>query len=217
MTQSDPSYVRVWDPLIRILHWILVIAFFTAYFTEEDLLTTHSWAGYVVGAAVVVRVIWGFVGPRRARFTDFLYSPRRILRYSVELIRLYPRERYLGHSPAGGAMVAVLLLALAITVWSGLEVLATEEGAGPLARAELDGATMSGISPASANGDEQFYKEAEEGIEGGGVLDWEEIHEVAANGTLVLMILHIAGVLLASFAHRENIIRAMFTGRKRKD
>ena len=217
MTQDSRSYVRVWDPLVRVLHWVVVIAFFTAYFTEEDLLTTHSWAGYVVGAVVVVRAIWGFVGPRRARFTDFLYSPRRVLRYGLDLIRLRPRERCLGHSPAGGLMVVALLLGLAVTVWSGLEVQAVEEGAGPLASVETDRTAISLISPVFADGNEELYEEYEKEDEGGGLVDWEEIHEVAANATLVLVILHVAGVLLASFVHRENLTGAMFTGRKRKN
>lgn len=216
MAENDRSYVRVWDPLIRILHWVVVVAFFTAYFTEEDLLTAHTWAGYVVGAAVVVRVVWGLLGPRHARFADFLYAPGKILRYAFDLVRLRPHERYLGHSPAGGAVVLALLVGLAITVWSGLEVLAVEEGAGPLARIESDWSAMSAISPAKADDDEP-YEEAETGAEGRSTVDWEEIHEFSANATLLLVILHIGGVLLASFVHRENLVGAMFTGRKRRE
>ncbi len=56
-------------------HQSLALAFFTAYFTEDDFFTQHVWAGYVVAAVVLIRIVWGFVGPKHARFSDFVYSP----------------------------------------------------------------------------------------------------------------------------------------------
>ena len=67
--------IKVWDPIVRIGHWTLVIAFFTAYFTEDDFLTLHVWAGYVIGVVVSFRLIWGFVGGQHARFKDVVRSP----------------------------------------------------------------------------------------------------------------------------------------------
>lgn len=92
MQANDHGLILVWDPLVRTLHWVLVVGFFTAYLSEDDLLTTHTWAGYVVGGVVLVRQAWGFVGPRHARFADFAYPPRRVLRYGLELVLLRPRE-----------------------------------------------------------------------------------------------------------------------------
>jgi cytochrome b len=208
--QGRDQLVRVWDPLVRIGHWLLVAAFFVAYFTEDDLLTVHVWAGYIAGAIVVVRIVWGLVGSRYARFTDFVHSPREVLAYLRDLIRL-SALRYIGHSPAGGAMIIALLLGLAASVGSGLVLYALEDGAGPLSPwIEQAGEATSGLGnnrDDDEGGRGRVHSESEE--------LWEEIHELAVNLTLFLVILHVAGVLLASIVHRENLIRSMITGLKR--
>lgn len=201
--------VKVWDPFVRVAHWLLAVGFLVAYLTEGEPEWLHSWAGYLVAALVVLRLLWGFVGPRHARFADFVYGPGKILRYLGDLLRLRA-PRYLGHSPAGGAMILALLLALAATSFAGMATLAQEEGEGPLAGwiAPLE-------RPAGASGErDDDHEEGErEGEEG----EWEEIHELLANLTLVLVLLHLGGVALSSLAHRENLPRAMVTGYKRRD
>jgi cytochrome b len=184
---AGASFVYVWDPFVRVFHWTLVVAFTVAYLTEDDLLSVHVWAGYVVGALVLARVVWGFAGSSRARFSDFVYSPGAALRYVRDLM-LFRAERHLGHSPGGGYMVVLLLLFLAATVVTGLVVYGGDQQAGPLAG--------------------MFTERTGEAM--------EEVHEVLANITLALVIAHVAAVLLASFAHRENLVRAMITGYKRR-
>jgi cytochrome b len=165
----------------------LVVAFTVAYLlTEEDVLQVHVWAGYLIGALVVARAIWGFIGPEHARFADFLYSPADTLRY-VRDLPLFRAERHLGHSPGGGAMVALLLVMLAATVVTGLVVYGGEQQAGPLAG--------------------MFTQEFGE--------SFEEVHELIANITLALILAHVAAVVLASFVFRENLVRSMVTGYKR--
>jgi cytochrome b len=211
----------VWDPLVRIGHWLVVLGFFAAYLTEDDLLDVHVWAGYVVGAVVVVRVAWGFVGPQHARFADFVHGPGEIFRYVRGLITLQGK-RYIGHSPAGGAMVIALLLSLAATTGSGLALYAIEENAGPLASwmgqagpAPNVDAIPSADTRAASENDES--ERGAKGSEAPGEEFWEELHEFFANFTLALVVFHIAGVLLASYAHRENLVRAMITGKKRAE
>lgn len=180
--------VAVWDPFVRLAHWTLVAGFAVAYLTEDHLLWLHVWAGYVVGVVVALRILWGFVGPHHARFTDFVYGPGTVFGYLGGLLQA-TAKRHVGHSPAGGAMVVALLLGLAALVGTGLVLYALDEGAGPLA-----------------------------GVLGRGDDDlWEELHEFLANLVLVLVVLHVAGVLLAGRVHGENLVRAMLTGRKRPD
>ena len=106
-------------------------------------------------------------------------------------------------SAGGGAMVLLLLISLLGTVGTGLELYAIEENAGPLAP------FVSYASPPGQAEGEEAYEGAEE--------FWEEFHEVLANLMLILVVLHVAGVLLASYVHRENLTRAMVLGLKRSE
>jgi cytochrome b len=200
--------IRVWDAFVRLFHWSVAVGFFVAYFSE-DVLRLHVWAGYVVGVLVVLRIVWGFIGPEHARFSSFIFPPGTVIRYLWDLL-LGRAKRYLGHSPGGGAMVLVLLISLLGTVGTGLVLYAIEENAGPLAPFVSSASPSGQVQPAM----EREGDEGNEGAEGSGEL-WEELHEVLANLMLILVILHVAGVLLASYVHHENLTRAMVTGRKR--
>jgi cytochrome b len=204
---SEPT-VPVWDPLVRVFHWALAVAFFVAYFSGDAMLALHVWAGYAIGGLILLRLVWGFAGPKHARFSDFVTGPLAVWRYLLDLIR-FRAKRYLGHSPAGGAMALALLLGLALVVGTGLQLYAIEEHAGPLA-----GLTAaSAPAPARAAVAKGENEGEERGSTGEGL--WGELHEVLANLTLVLVALHIGGVVIASLAHHENLARAMITGRKR--
>lgn len=109
---------RVWDPLVRIFHWSLVASFGLAWLTSDRSGDIHHWFGYAAATLVVVRLVWGIVGPRYARFLDFVRSPRVIFGYLRD-IRSGTEVRYLGHNPAGGAMVVVLLAGVLATAFTG--------------------------------------------------------------------------------------------------
>lgn len=110
-------------------------------------------------------------------------------------------------------MTVALLVALAAAAFSGMATLAVEDGEGPLA-----GLLTAQSLPAWAIEDEAEnhaeYGEHGEGEEAGEA--FEEIHEIVANVTLLLIALHVGGVIAASLAHRENLVRAMITGYKRR-
>jgi len=215
--KPSANTIRVWDPIVRIGHWALVLSFFVAYFTEDDFLTQHVWAGYAVGAIVCIRLAWGFIGSEHARFSDFVRSPAATLRYLGDLMGHRARH-YIGHNPAGGAMIVALLIGLSGTVYSGLMLYAIEEDSGPLAGwvAQDNTATVlpAIISTARADDDD---RESRNGEGESGEEFWEETHEVFANLLLLLIALHVAGVIYSSYVEKENLPKAMITGRKRID
>jgi cytochrome b len=206
-TTSRPASTLVWDPLVRFGHWALVAAFAVAYLSGEDEADAlHVWGGYIVGAIVLLRVGWGFVGPRHARFSDFVRSPLVALAYFRDL--LYGRaRRYVGHSPAGGAMVIALLVCLAATVATGL-IAYGEEGKGPLAAVLVTDANANG-NEAEDRAPAKTGREESESTIG-------ELHGLLANITVALVVAHILGVAVASVVHKENLVFAMITGRKRR-
>src|SRR5512134_3660005 len=89
--------VQVWDPFVRIFHWSLVGLFILAFMTGDETEWLHLAAGYAIAALVLLRIIWGFVGPRHARFGDFVKPPRAVADYVGNAIRLRA-PRYLGHN-----------------------------------------------------------------------------------------------------------------------
>jgi cytochrome b len=97
-------------------------------------------------------------------------------------------------------MVLLLLLSLAATTVAGMTLYALIDDAGPLAGLVASDGDATTTGEASDETRMEF---------------WEETHELLANLTLLLVILHTAGVIVASRAHRENLVKAMFTGKKR--
>ena len=181
--------IKVWDPLVRLFHWLLVAGFFIAYLSGDEWLTVHVWAGYLVAGLILFRLLWGFVGPRHARFSDFVVAPAQVRAYLTDMLKGRER-RYLGHNPAGGLMIVALLLGLAAISLTGLALYGVEDQAGPLA----------GLMAGSGEFTEDVL---------------EELHEFFANLTLLLVAIHVAGVVWESLRHGENLVRAMITGRKR--
>jgi cytochrome b len=188
---SELNRIKVWDPVVRVFHWGLVIAFAVAYLTEDEAMKVHLAAGYTVLGLVLFRILWGFVGSPHARFSDFIFRPGVVSAYLKD-IALRRARRYLGHNPAGGVMIVLLLVSLLGVSFTGLAVYAADEHAGPLAF------WLGGVG-------ERWEHRLEE---------W---HEFLSNFTVMLVLFHVIGVLVESVLHRESLVAAMFTGYKRAD
>jgi cytochrome b len=168
--KQAPARQRIWDPFVRVFHWSLVGAYVLAWATAEEWDLLHERLGWFLLALLGLRLVWGLIGTRYARFGDLLRGPGEVRAYLGSLLRGDP-EHHAGHNPAGGWMVLALIATLAATALSG--VLITRGG------------------------------EA-----------WEDLHEGLAGLSLVLVGVHVLGVLVSSFLHRENLVKTMLTGNK---
>lgn len=181
----------VWDRGVRVFHWSLVVCVALAWATGEAdgfLFQVHLWSGYAVLALVVFRIAWGFLGGRHALFTSFIRRWPDVRSHLASVLKLSP-ERHVGHNPIGGWMILALLSVLTLMVATGL--FSTPDGG------DGTGGPFAGFVGAGASGV----------ISG--------IHEGLSSGLLVLIVIHLAGVLGESVLCRENLVRAMWSGRKR--
>jgi cytochrome b len=174
--ERSAGRVQVWDRFVRVFHWLVVAGFAVNYFElVRSGKLPHQLIGYGVLALVAARILWGLVGPHRARFADFVRGPAAVRRHLGDILAHRDR-RYLGHNPAGGAMVLALLTSIVLVGLTGW--LCTTDW---------------------------FF--------GSDLM--EETHELLATLMLALVGLHVAGVIHASWRHRENLVKSMVTGRKR--
>lgn len=181
--------VRVWDAPVRIFHWVLVALVTTSWVTSEiggNAMTYHMWSGYAILTLVVSRIVWGFIGSEHARFRGLLYGPRAIMDYASAMFGSSSRY-YLGHNPLGGVSVILMLASLALQAGTGLFANDDIATEGPLAHLVSE-ATSSLLTT---------------------------IHRYNFYVLVALIAIHVAAALFYLIVKRENLIGAMFTGRKR--
>ena len=119
MNASD-RYFRVWDLPLRLFHWLLVVAIAVAFLSSEEDSALNQWhvlSGWTAGLLIVFRLIWGFVGGEHSRFVDFLNLSG--IRHHLSGLARGKVEPTVGHNPLGAIAVILLLLLVAVTVWSG--------------------------------------------------------------------------------------------------
>ena len=117
--QQQHRRVPVWDPFVRVFHWSLLVAGIVVLGSAEEQAWLHEQTGYFILALIGLRVLWGLIGSRHARFSDFVYGPEKTLAYMKGLGAGRPQS-YLGHNPAGGWMVVALLCTMLAAGASGL-------------------------------------------------------------------------------------------------
>ena len=186
MKTSQLKQKKVWDLPIRLIHWSLVILIAVLWWTaENDQMDNHRLAGYGVLALIVFRLYWGFAGSNTARFSHFIKSPRAAWQYGQGLFKPEQSNK-IGHNPLGGYSVVLLLSLLITQVALGLFAIDVDGWeAGPL----------------------NHYISFEAGRL---CATW---HEYTFNMLLAWIVLHVAAVMYYLLVRKQNLIKAMFSGR----
>jgi len=188
LTKPQRTQVKIWDLPVRFFHWAIVLLFIAAYVTNSlgpTYFKYHLWSGYAMILLVSFRIVWGFVGTHHARFANFIKNPAFTLKYAVSLLKKSD-QHYLGHNPLGAIMVVILLVAILIQAMTGLFSNDEIFNLGPLYGYISDELSLKLTS----------------------------IHRQLFYWISGAVALHIAAVLVHIIWKRDNIIKAMFTGKK---
>lgn len=192
---AEKKKVLVWDLPTRLFHWLLVISLVGSWWTMEfgadydfDYVWWHFSLGYFAAGLLIFRILWGFVGPRHARFGNFLRGPGAVIGYMRTLIQRDSKP-HAGHNPLGGLVVLLILLAIGAQIGTGL--FATDDifSFGPFYPL-VDAATADSLT------------------------SW---HHTIFDVLKILALLHVAAIIFYLIWKRQNLTGPMLTGRKQAD
>ncbi|KMS54822.1 Ni/Fe-hydrogenase 1 b-type cytochrome subunit [Novosphingobium barchaimii LL02] len=182
------STTRIWDPAVRLFHWLLVaLIAFSWWSGEQHDMERHRLSGYAILALLVFRVFWGFAGPRTARFSSFVRGPGAVIAYMKGLGRRAGHAAD-GHNPLGGWSVIAMLAVIGLMVTAGLFAV------------DVDGFQSGPLAD---------YVSFDQGRTAA------ELHETLFNAILALVALHVAAVAFYLVWKRQNLVRPMITGSRK--
>jgi len=190
LQSSQYQKQKIWDPLIRAWHWLLVVSVISGWLLGEfrsfSLIQWHMYAGYTTGVLLLIRVIWGFIGPPPVRFSALIVTPAKLKTYLSKIFLRVP-SGVPGHNPLGALSVIAMLVLLTTQVGTGLF-------------AEDDGLFSEG--PLSNMVSESW------------VLKLTSVHHIVSELLFAVVVLHVAAILFYLLWKKENLIGAMITGWK---
>ena len=180
--------VKVWDLFVRLSHWLIVLLVISAWLSAnygDAEFKWHTWNGYVIFVLVLSRIIWAIVGSTTAQFKHFVKLPHTVFYYLRDVIQ-NKDVKYLGHNPAGGWMVVVILFVLLAQTITG----------------------MFSSDDIISEGPFVYYASTDM------VKSMTGWHHFLFDALIVLVVLHVAAVLYHQFIKKEKLIQAMFNGSK---
>jgi cytochrome b len=181
----------VWDLPLRLFHWLLVLSMAASWGTAElgfDWMQIHMYLGYWTLGLILFRIIWGFIGPRHARFSSFLTGPAGIWRYAKALAA-GTMIQTVGHNPLGGIMVLVMLVLIAFQAGTGLFATDDIVWTGPY-NAAVSASTADRLTA---------------------------LHHLNFNIILAAVALHIMAIAFYYLVKKQNLVGAMLHGKKPAD
>ena len=126
-TETEITSVKVWDWPVRVFHWTLAASVIGAYVTgeSEDFERLHHTLGWVAAGLIAFRVVWGLVGTRYARFSEFIRGPAQVWAY-IKSLRSGQPQHFVGHNPVGAVAVILLMGLTALSIYTGWLALAED-------------------------------------------------------------------------------------------
>lgn len=199
--QSTPQkrvFVKVWDPIVRLGHWMMVLCF-AALYMKSSKFPLHVYAAYFIMAYMAFRIVYGFIGPRAVRFWTFLYSPKTMIKYGVDSVIGHPMHT-ISHNPLGGLMVFALIGSMLLAGVLGLMLYSAGQEMGPL------GAMV----PSEWEDELTTFALFGQDI----TLGLKDIHIFVGNAAAALVTCHLLGTLWATAVHKSGHVIGMITGVK---
>lgn len=191
-------YVKVWDRFVRIGHWVMVLCFCSLFF-RADKFPLHVYSAYVVMTIMVLRIIWGFVGPHAARFRTFLFSPKVMYQYGIDSVIGHPMHT-ISHNPLGSAMVFALLVAMLGTGALGIMLYSSGQEMGPLG-SRIPSDWEEGLFVLTIFGEAM-------------PVGLKQLHIWSGNIAASLVTVHVLGTLWATAVHKTAHVIGMVSGIK---
>jgi cytochrome b len=199
----------LWDPVVRITHWGIAVSVLVNAALDEGGSLLHVTLGWLVMALLVLRLVWGVLGPAEARFSAFPPNPVAALRHLGQLASGREVRHYASHNPAGAMMAYAFWACLVLVTVTGLMMTG---GATPMQVAEEKAAVASGDWSALIKDSDGESSDEDNSLRHTA----EEVHDVVANLLLILAAVHVVGVFVEARAMRRNLVAPMVLGQRRK-
>lgn len=179
--------VLVWDLPTRICHWLLAVSIVYSWYCIEIVedMEQHFWSGYTILTLILFRLIWGFIGSRYARFSSFLFPKEEIVSYAKSIKSRTINKHYLGHNPIGSLSALAMMLAILLQASTGL-----------------------------FNSDDYYFGPLSGLIDKKLTAYLSSIHQLNFDLLKLLIATHIIAILYYKFYKKENLSKAMITGKK---